>query len=151
MVILLPSEMFKLTHTHTEDKIASFSFFLFFFPTSTHFFFFFKTSYWEEDPLGEQVIRHRFPPYKVTVVGCTCEPHLAVARGLRRMLLVGRGVPILPQLRSHKLFSTNFPAYCDLCDEVMLYDTSGNMDRPIILAHKVRGTSSIYIHTNVHI
>lgn len=44
-------------------------------------------------------------PYKVELVGVTCSPTLAVARGFWRRLRTGRGVPIASQLRSHKAFA----------------------------------------------
>lgn len=48
--------------------------------------------------------RHKLP-YKVELVGVTCSPTLAVARGFWRRLRTGRGVPVAAQLRSHKAFA----------------------------------------------
>ena len=63
-------------------------------------------------------------PYTIKVVGVTCDPVTAVARGLRRFLITTRGVGIRAQLRSHRLFSENFLQYLALVDEAQLYDTT---------------------------
>ena len=72
-------------------------------------------------------------PYKIKIVGVTCDPaiagtqaaqpgnacdrtrqhaavclHVAVARGYRRKIITGRGVPLRRQLRSHRLFALHF-------------------------------------------
>ena len=77
-------------------------------------------------------------PYKVEMVGVTVDPEKAVARGLRRKLITGRGVPANGQLRSHRLYSENFEPYLDLIDKVVLFDTSGPGD-PQMVATKETG------------
>ena len=44
-------------------------------------------------------------PYRVEMIGVTVDPALAVGRALRRTMVEGRGVPVAPLLRSHRLFS----------------------------------------------
>eukprot|EP01050_Picozoa_sp_SAG11_P010647 SAG11_NODE_1079_length_5962_cov_20.499232_1_plen_737_part_00 len=46
-------------------------------------------------------------PYRIKMVGVSCEPALAVARALRRKMICGRGVPLRSQLRSHKVRKAN--------------------------------------------
>ena len=57
-----------------------------------------------EDADGVAKLRQKLP-YKVELVGVTCSPTLAVARGFWRRLRTGRGVPVAAQLRSHKAFA----------------------------------------------
>lgn len=47
-------------------------------------------------------------PYRIELLGVTCDPGLAVARGMWRRLRSGRSVPVRVQLRSHRLFSESF-------------------------------------------
>ena len=82
-------------------------------------------------------------PYRVEMVGVTADPGHAVARGIRRAIVTGRGVPVDGQLRSHRLYSQHFPIYAGessssssssnedvenggecLFDRIRLYDTS---------------------------
>lgn len=58
-----------------------------------------------EDGSGSPSTQRNKQPYKVELVGVTCSPTLAVARGFWRRLRTGRGVPIAAQLRSHKAFA----------------------------------------------
>ena len=58
-------------------------------------------------------------PYKVEMVGVTVDPEHAVSRGIRRAIVTGRGVPIKGQLRSHRLYSENFPLYASSGDDAM--------------------------------
>lgn len=37
---------------------------------------------------------------------------------------MGRAVRVSSQLRSHKMFATGFPKYCELVDEAMLFSTN---------------------------
>ncbi|CAM9373289.1 unnamed protein product, partial [Phaeothamnion confervicola] len=94
--------------------------------------------YWERTAERSPEERRRLRPYKIEVVGATCPPELAVARGIRRKLLIGRGVPVAQQLRSHRLFAEHFAEYAALVDEASLFDTTAD-DRPRLLAHKVEG------------
>ena len=65
----------------------------------------------------------RKKPYNIELVGVTCAPELAVARGFWRHLRSGRGVPVAAQLRSHRLFADNWPRYCKLLNSATLYHT----------------------------
>lgn len=66
-------------------------------------------------------------PYRVEFVGVTCDPGLAVARGIWRKIRTGRSVPVEAQLRSHRLFSENFEEFTRLVDCSTLYDTGTNL------------------------
>eukprot|EP00873_Tetraselmis_striata_P046075 jgi/Tetstr1/466339/TSEL_010869.t1 len=83
-------------------------------------------------------------PYRIEMIGVTCDPGLAVCRGIWRWLSVGRGVPISAQLRSHRLFAENFERYTRKVDSATLYFTGaalttfnkGHMDTsPQVIAH----------------
>ena len=93
--------------------------------------------YWEPNVRGMIDLNPR-RPYHIHHVGVTCEPHLAVARGIRRSLITGRGVPVAPQLRSHKLYATNFPDVVELVDELHLFETS-ELGPPSLIAYKPPG------------
>ncbi|XP_031477813.1 calmodulin calcium-dependent NAD kinase-like [Nymphaea colorata] len=84
-------------------------------------------SYWEEaeedDVPSEKGVKERHP-YKIELVGVVCDAHLAVVRGIRRAIIMGRAVRVSSQLRSHKMFATGFPKYCKLVDEAMLFSTN---------------------------
>jgi len=93
-------------------------------------------AYWKkmDKPSEEEQhdVRRRLP-YRVEMVGVTVDPAEAVARGIRRYMATGRGVPISGQLRSHRLFSENFESYLSLFDRTVLYDlSSGNCPPQII-------------------
>ena len=92
--------------------------------------------YWEIVGELSPSERSRRMQYEVAIVGVCCDPRLAVARGLRRKLLTGRGVPVAPQLRSHMLFSMNFTRYAAMVDTIALYDTTEWGERPALIAHK---------------
>jgi len=86
--------------------------------------------YWiQVEPIDEDRL---FLPYRVEMVGVTIDPEYAVSRGIRRAIITGRGVPIRGQLRSHRLYSENFPIYCNnatnnnkcLFDRIRLFDNS---------------------------
>ena len=62
--------------------------------------------------------------YIIKMVGVTCDTAVAVSRGFRRKMITSRGVPLLPQIRSHRLFSLHFNDYLPLVDEASLYDTT---------------------------
>ncbi|KAJ7296361.1 hypothetical protein O6H91_Y128600 [Diphasiastrum complanatum] len=63
-------------------------------------------------------------PYRIELVGVTCDAQLAVVRGIRRAILTKRAVPVKGQLRSHKLFAESLEKYCELVDQVKIYSTS---------------------------
>eukprot|EP00898_Chlorokybus_atmophyticus_P001749 jgi/Chlat1/2575/Chrsp175S02416 len=75
-------------------------------------------------------------PYRIEMVGVTCDAELAVVRGMRRAILTGRTVPVASQLRSHSLFAAKFEAYCDLVDHATLFSTNAAGQVPTIIAKK---------------
>jgi hypothetical protein len=77
--------------------------------------------YWEIDHKAAMAEVKR--PYRIELVGVTCDAGLAVARGIWRKLRTGRSVPIPSQLRSHRLFSENFERLAHLVDSATLYHT----------------------------
>lgn len=72
---------------------------------------------------GERLARPG-KPYIIKMVGVTCDTATAVSRGFRRKMITSRGVPLYPQIRSHRLFSVHFSDYLPLVDEASLYDTT---------------------------
>jgi len=104
--------------------------------------------YYDAIPADEQrAFRKKHPnrmPYRIEMIGVTCDPGLAVCRGIWRWLSIGRGVPISAQLRSHRLFAENFEGYTQLVDSATLYFTGaalttfnkGHIDTsPQVIAH----------------
>lgn len=88
-------------------------------------------NYWEQlSPEEEQqydfdgIVQKDRKPYRIELVGVVCDPHLAVIRGIRRALMVGRAVRVNSQLKSHKRFAKAFPRYCELVDNARLYSTN---------------------------
>ena len=88
-------------------------------------------------------------PYRVEVVGVTCDPGLAVARGVWRRLRSGRCVPVAEQLRSHRLFAAGFPAAAALADSATLFHTGSALTTlgkaaadlaPVVIAHRSAAT-----------
>ena len=79
-------------------------------------------SYWEIDP-ENPISTDNKRPYRIELVGVTCDAGLAVARGIWRKLRTGRSVPVPAQLRSHRLFSENFEHIAHLVDSATLYHT----------------------------
>lgn len=79
--------------------------------------------YWEIDPesTGEACRHHK--PYRIEVIGVTCDPGLAVARGVWRKLRTGRSVRSATLLRSHRLFSEHYERTAHLVDVATLYHT----------------------------
>lgn len=84
-------------------------------------------------------------PYRIELVGVTCDAGLAVARGIWRKIRTGRSVPVRSQLRSHRLFSRNFETFASLVDSATLYHTGsalttfnkGGVDlSPKVIAHR---------------
>lgn len=66
--------------------------------------------------------------YRIVLLAITVEPGEAVPRGILRALSTGRTVPVNAQLRSFRLFSTNFESYIKLCDSVTLYNNNVRVD-----------------------
>ncbi|KGN56910.1 uncharacterized protein LOC101217085 [Cucumis sativus] len=97
-------------------------------------------NYWEpvseEEEDGEMQDRM---PYRIELVGVVCDAHLAVVRGIRRAIMMGRAVRVNSQLQSHKRFANAFPKYSEVVDSVRLYSTNfiGN---PPKLIHRKDGT-----------
>ena len=88
-------------------------------------------------------------PYRVEVVGVTCDPGLAVARGVWRRLRSGRCVPVAEQLRSHRLFAAGFARAAALADSATLFDTGSALTTlgkaaadlaPVVIAHRSAAT-----------
>ena len=82
--------------------------------------------YWEIDPCQPKKDRSKVKPYIVEMVCVTCDPGLAVARGIWRKIRTGRSVPISTQLRSHRLISEHFEDTAKQCDTTTLYHTGLN-------------------------
>ena len=81
--------------------------------------------YWEVDPCAPPKQAPR--AYRIELVGVTCDPGLAVARGVWRKLRSGRSVPIPSQLRSHRLFSENWEGLAHAVDSAKLYHTGARL------------------------
>lgn len=91
--------------------------------------------YWIDD--GPRKVEEGAPaplPYQIEMIGVTVDPSLAVGRGLRRKMMTGRGVPVSPQLRSHRLYSEHFESYLPLLDTASLYDTSVGFGKAKLIA-----------------
>ena len=78
--------------------------------------------YWEIDPTDCETCQHH-KPYRIEVIGVTCDPGLAVARGVWRKLRTGRSVRSATLLRSHRLFSEHYERTAHLVDVATLYHT----------------------------
>uniref|UniRef100_J3LQY6 Zeta toxin domain-containing protein n=2 Tax=Oryza brachyantha TaxID=4533 RepID=J3LQY6_ORYBR len=74
-------------------------------------------------------------PYRIEVVGVVCDAYLAVARGIRRAIVMGRAVRVRSQLMSHKRFAAAFRGYADLVDGARLYSTN-SMGAARLIARK---------------
>ncbi|KAK9905596.1 hypothetical protein WJX75_002717 [Coccomyxa subellipsoidea] len=103
--------------------------------------------YWDRDNCVEPDEAKR--PYRIELVGVTCDPGLAVARGVWRKLRTGRSVPISSQLRSHRLFSDNWERLAHLTDSATLYHTGSALTtfnkgdvnlNPKVIAHRSSAT-----------
>ncbi|XVF38356.1 hypothetical protein REPUB_Repub20aG0094400 [Reevesia pubescens] len=95
-------------------------------------------NYWEQvkeekEENGDQTHRK---PYKIVLVGVVCDAYLAVVRGIRRAIMVKRAVRVNSQLKSHKMFATAFPRYCQLVDNARLYCTNALGGPPKLIAWK---------------
>jgi len=82
--------------------------------------------YWEVDPTDCKTCQSH-KPYRVEVIGVTCDPGLAVARGVWRKLRTGRSVRSATLLRSHRLFSEHFERTAHLVDVATLYHTGTDL------------------------
>ncbi|XP_020092451.1 uncharacterized protein LOC109712975 isoform X2 [Ananas comosus] len=86
-------------------------------------------NYWEpvDDEEGDQE-ENKQPssrkPYRIELVGVMCDAYLAVVRGIRRAIIMGRAVRVKSQLKSHQRFASAFPRYCELVDNARLYSTN---------------------------
>ncbi|KAL1562114.1 calmodulin calcium-dependent NAD kinase-like [Salvia divinorum] len=94
-------------------------------------------NYWapvegEED---EEATKDR-KPYRIELVGVVCDPYLAVVRGIRRAIQIGRAVRVQSQLKSHKRFANAFPRYTELVDNARLYCTNAPGGPPRLIAWK---------------
>ncbi|XP_022722079.1 uncharacterized protein LOC111279320 [Durio zibethinus] len=84
-------------------------------------------NYWEqvkeEEKNQEENADHQThrKPYRIELVGVVCDAYLAVVRGIRRAIMEKRAVRINSQLKSHKMFASAFPRYCQLVDNARLY------------------------------
>ena len=58
-------------------------------------------------------------------------------------MMTGRGVPVSPQLRSHRLYSEHFEAYLPLLDEASLYDTSVGFGKAKLVAARQSAVGDI--------
>ncbi|KAJ3674703.1 hypothetical protein LUZ60_005319 [Juncus effusus] len=100
--------------------------------------------YWEpikeiNGEINENVIK----PYRIELVGVLCDAYLAVVRGIRRAVIMGRAVRVKSQLKSHKRFAGAFKGYCELVDNARLYSTN-NMGSAKLIAWK-DGSSNLLV------
>ncbi|PIA45236.1 hypothetical protein AQUCO_01700636v1 [Aquilegia coerulea] len=96
-------------------------------------------NYWEqveEDEEHEHKEEAKRKPYRIELVGVVCDPYLAVVRGIRRAILMGRAVRVQSQLTSHKRFANAFPRYCQLVDNARLYCTNSMGGPPKLIGWK---------------
>ncbi|KAF6173469.1 hypothetical protein GIB67_027164 [Kingdonia uniflora] len=90
--------------------------------------------YWEQVE-EEQEDKCR-KPYRIELVGVVCDAYLAVVRGIRRAILMGRAVRVKSQLKSHKRFANAFPKYCPLVDNARLYCSTAMGAPPKLIGWK---------------
>ncbi|XP_074572994.1 calmodulin calcium-dependent NAD kinase-like [Curcuma longa] len=81
-------------------------------------------NYWEPVEQSEDNNSPKRKPYRIELVGVICDAYLAVVRGVRRAIIMGRAVRVQSQLKSHKRFASAFPRYCRLADSAKLYSTN---------------------------
>ncbi|KAL0548185.1 hypothetical protein IC582_012632 [Cucumis melo] len=97
-------------------------------------------NYWE--PVSEEEEDEEMQdrmPYRIELVGVVCDAHLAVVRGIRRAIMMGRAVRVSSQLQSHKRFANAFPKHSEVVDSVRLYSTN-YIGNPPKLIHRKDGT-----------
>ena len=81
------------------------------------------------------------------MVGVMVDVATAVERGFRRHVLTGRSVPLRPQLRSHRLFATNFDALLDKVDQAVLVESREDPHEPLrLVAQKTAAAERLHIH-----
>ncbi|EPS57198.1 hypothetical protein M569_17622, partial [Genlisea aurea] len=98
-------------------------------------------NYWiEADDEGDAEEKHR-KPYRIELVGVICDAYLAVVRGIRRAIYMGRAVRVKSQLRSHKKFAAAFPKYTHLVDNARLYCSNLAGEPPRLIAWKDRSSN----------
>lgn len=90
-------------------------------------------NYWEQIEEEEEP---KTRPYRIELVGVVCDAYLAVVRGIRRAISIGRAVRVNSQLKSHKRFANAFPKYCQLVDHARLYCTNAVGGPPTLIAWK---------------
>ncbi|CAI9771283.1 unnamed protein product [Fraxinus pennsylvanica] len=92
-------------------------------------------NYWVrvEDEGEETAIKK---PYRIELVGVVCDAYLAVVRGIRRAIHMGRAVRVKSQLKSHKRFASAFQRYSQLVDNAKLYCTNTPGGPPRLIAWK---------------
>ncbi|KAK7847127.1 hypothetical protein CFP56_007132 [Quercus suber] len=100
-------------------------------------------NYWEMVKEGEEEEQPKEngeapkrKPYRIELVGMICDPYLAVVRGIRRAILMGRAVRVNSQLNSHKRFASAFLRYCQLVDNARLFCTNSMGGAPKLIARK---------------
>lgn len=86
-------------------------------------------NYWEKVEDEDEQQNETRKPYRIELVGVVCDPYLAVVRGVRRAIMVGRAVRVKSQLTSHRRFAAAFRGYCQLVDNARLY-SSNAIGRP---------------------
>ncbi|KAH7661320.1 P-loop containing nucleoside triphosphate hydrolase protein [Dioscorea alata] len=101
-------------------------------------------NYWEPAEEENNDENNKRRPYRIELVGVVCDAYLAVVRGIRRAILMGRAVRVKSQLKSHKRFANAFPRYCQLVDHARLYSSNSMGTAPKLIAWK-DGDSSLLI------
>ncbi|KAG8370338.1 hypothetical protein BUALT_Bualt14G0106400 [Buddleja alternifolia] len=92
-------------------------------------------NYWVQvEDEGEEVKIRK--PYRIELVGVVCDAYLAVVRGIRRAIQMGRAVRVKSQLKSHKRFANAFPRYSHHVDNARLYCTNAPGGPPLLIAWK---------------
>ncbi|XP_042514944.1 calmodulin calcium-dependent NAD kinase-like [Macadamia integrifolia] len=89
-------------------------------------------------------------PYRIELVGVVCDPHLAVVRGIRRAIQMGRAVRVKSQLKSHKRFANGFSRYCQLVDGARLYCTNTMGGPPKLIAWKEGENNLLVDQQEIH-
>ncbi|XP_030974010.1 uncharacterized protein LOC115994120 [Quercus lobata] len=90
----------------------------------------------EEEQPKENGEAPKRKPYRIELVGMICDPYLAVVRGIRRAILMGRAVRVNSQLNSHKRFASAFLRYSQLVDNARLFCTNSTGGAPKLIAWK---------------
>ncbi|XP_047937837.1 calmodulin calcium-dependent NAD kinase-like [Salvia hispanica] len=95
-------------------------------------------NYWArvEGEGDKETMKKRMKPYRIELVGVVCDPYLAVVRGIRRAIQIGRAVRVKSQLKSHKRFANAFSRYTELVDNARLYCTNAPGGPPRLIAWK---------------